>query len=357
MDFLQKRLLEREAENSFRKLRIETNKIDCCSNDYLGIATNDLIQINKNYKHGSSGSRLLRGNYALIEETEKIIASFHHAEAALIYNSGYDANVGLLSCIADRESTIIYDQLSHASIRDGIKLSKAQSFSFIHNDMEDLEKKLGHAKGNIFIVTEAVFSMDGDLAPLGEIVSIGKKYNANLIVDEAHSIGVIGENGSGLAQQLNLEDDCFARVFTFGKACGVHGAAVAGSKVLIDYLINFSRSFIYTTALPESSIAAIKRSYELFPKMIDERNQLLNLIKTFQESGLPLCKSPTPIQILLIPGNEAVKEKSMILQKENYDIRPIIYPTVPKGLERLRIVLHSFNTNKQLEKLVDILKN
>src|SRR5580698_6540274 len=162
-EFLNKKLAERKNQNAYRQLRLSNNKIDFCSNDYLGIVYNQSTvnnqQTKSNLKPGSTGSRLLSGNYPLIEETEKLIADFHNAEAGVIFNSGYDANVGLLSCTAQRGDTILFDYLSHASIRDGIRLSFAHSFSFAHNDIEDLEKKLKDAQGNIFVVTESVFSM------------------------------------------------------------------------------------------------------------------------------------------------------------------------------------------------------
>ncbi|HLK28560.1 MAG TPA: aminotransferase class I/II-fold pyridoxal phosphate-dependent enzyme, partial [Puia sp.] len=248
-DFLHKKLNERKEQNAFRQLRLPDHKIDFCSNDYLGIVKNNLIIWNQtencklkteNLRHGSTGSRLLTGNYPLIEETEKLIAKFHEAPSGLIFNSGYDANVGLLSCVPQRGDTIIYDYLSHASIRDGIRLSFAESFSFAHNRLDDLEKKLKVSKGNVFVVTESVFSMDGDCAPLNEIVSLCEKYNAHLILDEAHATGVVGEKGEGLAQHLGLHEKFFARMHTFGKAVGCHGAIVLGSKTLHDYLINFS---------------------------------------------------------------------------------------------------------------------
>src|SRR5581483_6736032 len=166
------------------------------------------------FKTGSTGSRLLSGNYKLIEETEKEIALFHRSEAALIFNSGYDANVGVLSSVPQKGDIVIYDFLSHASIRDGIRLSHAQSFSFAHNDLNDLEKKLQHAitivgNNNIFIITESVFSMDGDVCPLQELISLSKKYNAHIILDEAHATGVIGEEGEGLAQSTTMQNEIF----------------------------------------------------------------------------------------------------------------------------------------------------
>jgi 8-amino-7-oxononanoate synthase len=361
-DFLNKKLQDRIEANALRALIVNQNKIDFCSNDYLGIVKNKLIEnfASPNLSHGSTGSRLLSGNYELIEETEKMIAVFHQAEAGLIFNSGYDANTGILSCVPQKNDTIIYDQLSHASLRDGIRLSFATSFSFLHNNLQDLEKKLVSAKANsqnIFLVTESIFSMDGDYAPLKEIVDLCEKFNAALIVDEAHATGVAGEKGAGLVQQLKLEKKCFARIHTFGKACGAHGAIVLGSEKLKKYLVNFSRQFIYSTALPPAAVEAISISYKIFPSMEKERNHLNQLINVFKNRNLnfKILSSDTPIQIVVIPGNEEVKKVAKNLQENNFDIRPILYPTVPKGGERLRIVMHAFNTLDEVKKLLQIL--
>jgi 8-amino-7-oxononanoate synthase len=357
--FLQKKLEERTGKNALRQLKLPAGKIDFCSNDYLGIVHNNLLKnkIDVHLKTGSAGSRLLAGNYALIEETEQQIAAFHNAEAALIFNSGYDANLGVLSCVPQKGDVILYDQLCHASIRDGIRLSFAQSFSFAHNDIDELEKKLQAAAGsskNIFIATESVFSMDGDFCDLKSIIHLSKKYKAHLIIDEAHATGVIGEHGEGLVQKENMQNEIFCRIHTYGKACGVHGAAVLGSQKLKTYLINFARSFIYTTALPEHAIAAISASYKTFPFLHEERKHLQKLINSFQQSHLKFEKliSETPIQIVIIPGNEWVKQAAAQLQNANLDVRAILYPTVPAGKERLRIVLHSFNTMEQLQTLI-----
>ena len=362
-NFLNKKLGERKLSNAFRSLIVNDDKTDFCSNDYLGIVKNKLIEksIQKNVSYGSTGSRLLSGNYKLIEETENCIANFHEAEAGLIFNSGYDANTGLLSCVPQKGDVIIYDQLSHASIRDGIRLSFATSFSFLHNDINDLEKKLSaaiHLHQNIFVVTESVFSMDGDMAPLIEISKLCEKYNAGLIIDEAHATGIIGEKGEGLVQQLHLQKKCFARIHTFGKACGCHGAIVLGSAQLKQYLINFSRQFIYSTSLPPSATAAIGASYNIFPLLHKERNHLNNLIAFFKNKTLKynVLKSDTPIQVVIIPGNEEVKNVALSLQENKLDVRAILYPTVPKGKERLRIVFHSFNTTMEIEQLIRILE-
>lgn len=349
------KLNERAAQNALRKLQLPNGKIDFCSNDYLGVVKNNLLlKCNHNLLLGSTGSRLLAGNYELIEQLETRIAQFHHTEAALIFNSGYDANIGLLSCVPQRGNTVLYDYLSHASIRDGIRLSFATSHSFIHNDLNDLEKKLQLAKGKIFIVTESVFSMDGDTAPLQEMVALAKKYNAYLIVDEAHATGVIGNSGEGWVQHLNLQNDVFARIHTFGKACGCHGAAIVGSTNLRNYLINFARSFIYSTSLAPQSIAAIDESYKTFPALQKERQHLQQHIQHFTNTPIRYQKinSLSPIQAVIVSGNNEVRSLAASLQDKGFDIRPILYPTVPKGSERLRIVLHSFNTVDEIGNLL-----
>jgi 8-amino-7-oxononanoate synthase len=362
-NFLSRKLDERKAQNAFRQMQLSSGKVDFCSNDYLGMVRNRKLEERAgasfiNYRHGSTGSRLLAGNSLMAEETESFLASFHDAEAGVIFNSGYDANLGLLSSVPQRGDTIIYDFLSHASLRDGIRLSFAQSFSFRHNDLDDLEKKLQAATGNIFVVTESVFSMDGDMAPLEELVAICEKYKANLIVDEAHATGIVGPNGEGLVQQLGLQSTCFARVHTFGKAVGCHGAIVLGSASLRNYLVNFSRPFIYSTALPESSLAAIRLAYEIFPGMQAERDHLQQLVNVFRQQAFRYQKqvSATPIQVVVIPGNDAVKQVAIALQEAGMDVRPILYPTVPNGSERLRIVLHAFNSLQEVQQLCRLLQ-
>ncbi len=214
---------------------------------------------------GATGSRSITGNSQLAEETEQLIANFHGREAALIFNTGYMANVGLFSCIAGKGDTFISDEYIHASMIDGMRLSYANRLRFKHNDIADLEKKLKIATGNKIVAVESIYSMDGDEAPLKEIVAACKKHDALLIVDEAHATGVYGDKGDGLVCKYGLQNDVYAVVHTFGKALGLHGAVVTGSKVLRNFLLNQARSFIFTTALPPHNYLLVQKAYGLLP--------------------------------------------------------------------------------------------
>lgn len=342
-------LNKRRSDDSLRQLSLTGNLIDLCSNDYLGFARSQELKqqaLNAFEKvqgqlNGSGGSRLLSGNSALAEELEAFVAAYHGAEAGLIFNSGYDANLGLLSCIASKDDTIIYDERSHASIHDGVRLSRASTFMFRHNDTEHLAERLKQAKGQAFVVVESVYSMDGDLAPLKEIARMCEKHGALLIVDEAHATGVFGNGGRGLVSQAGLGEQVFARMHTFGKALGCHGAIVLGSNTLRDYLVNFARSFIYTTALPPHSLVSIRCAYDMLSISNDKILKINKLISLF--------KGTSPIQSLLVPGNENAKRAAKALQEAGYDVRAVLSPTVPKGSERLRVCLHAYNTEEEVK--------
>ncbi|MDT8412363.1 MAG: pyridoxal phosphate-dependent aminotransferase family protein [Vicingaceae bacterium] len=361
--YIYNELKKKKDVNSYRQLSVKHDLIDFCSNDYLGFAKEASIHlINNNtetVQFGATGSRLISGNYELTEETETFLAHFYNTNAALIFNSGYNANIGLFQCLPQRNDTIIYDEFIHASIRDGIRLSNATHFSFTHNNLATLEQKLSNAKGLVYVVVESVYSMDGDFAPITEIVAICKKYNAALMVDEAHAVGIFG-NGKGLVSELGLENDVFARITTFGKAFGVHGAAILGSNELRDYLINFSRAFIYTTALPLHSIISIKNAHEFLLQNLNRINTLKELINYFRSLTSNFepqtLNSYSPIQCIVIPGNNEVKTMAEKLQQNGFDVRPILSPTVPKGQERLRICLHSFNSKEEVDNLINTLK-
>ncbi len=359
--FLQKmqdELDTRQAQGLLRQLPTPIGeRIDFCSNDYLGFARK--LRVTSPTSGGATGSRLISGNSALAEALEQQIADFHSAEAALLFPSGYAANIGLLPAVAGRGDTIVYDKLIHASLRDGIRLSRAKALSFVHNDLTDLVKKLQSTEGQVFVVVESVYSMDGDQAPLAAIVDICQQHGALLIVDEAHGTGVIGKRGEGLVSALGLEDQVWARVHTFGKAIGSHGAAIVGSQLLKSYLLNFARSFIYATALPEHTLLSIQAAYEaLFTgsevAILQERVRyfLANCPACLRTALIP---STTPIQAVICPGNAQVMKLAAHLQENNLAILPIRYPTVSQGEERLRICLHSFNTNEEIDQLLNIL--
>jgi 8-amino-7-oxononanoate synthase len=366
-NILQQQLTEREEKGLLRKLTNLNLPFDFCSNDYLGFARSEELQKNieqevkkHKTKNGAGGSRLLSGNTTYIEETEQFIADFHQAESGLIFNSGYDANIGLLSSVPQRGDTIISDELIHASLIDGIRLSHANRLKFKHNNTDDLENKLKTTLGNRFVVVESVYSMNGDTAPLVEIAKICKQYNANLIVDEAHATGIFGRQGRGLVQQLNLEKEVFASVVTFGKALGIHGAIVLGSSILRDYLINFSRSFIYTTAAPLHNIIAVKNAYLMLAQsdkhlLINKKIELYNqLIQPIKQCIIP---SESAIQTIVFNNNKSTKAAAQHLQKNGFDVKAILSPTVPEGTERLRICLHTYNSDEEIKELVNHLKN
>lgn len=367
-----KKLQIREQNNALRKLPIQNDRIDFSSNDYIGFAKSEAIfnqthqfLINNNFiENGATGSRLISGNHPLYEITEKYLAHFHQSETALIFNSGYDANIGFFSSVPQKEDFILYDELCHASIRDGIQLSKAKSYKFNHNDYEDLERlilKFIDNKANLFIVTESVFSMDGDTPDFEKIVNLSEKYSCYLVVDEAHAIGVFGEKGEGLIQYNGYQNSVFARIVTFGKALGCHGAVILGSNELKEYLINFARSFIYTTGLSPHTIATIYIAYQQIENeekaisklkeniiLFNQQKQLLGLKPIF-------VRSKSAIQCSIIPGNEKVKNIAGQLQEKGFEVKAILSPTVPEGQERLRFCLHSYNSEKEIIDVLELL--
>lgn len=372
------KLENRKQNNSLRKLPSFNNLVDFSSNDYIGFSKSEAIfKLSHHYlieneimQNGATGSRLISGNHSLYQIAETFISEFHEAESALIFNSGYDANLGFFSAVPQRNDVILYDELSHASIRDGIVMSNAKSYKFCHNDFEDLERlivKFQSAKSqistNIYIVTETVFSMDGDSPNLEELVQLSEKYNCYLIVDEAHTLGVFGEKGEGLAQYLQLHNRIFARIMTFGKGLGCHGAVVLGSPELKEYLVNFARSFIYTTGLSPHSVATILIAYqnlEIEKETIDKLRQ--NIVFFNQQKNLlglkPMfVRSKSAIQSAIIPGNENVKRIAQQLQDKGFDVKAILSPTVPEGQERLRFCIHSFNSQEEISQLLELLSN
>jgi 8-amino-7-oxononanoate synthase len=362
----------RKLNNAYRTLSTQNNLIDFSSNDYLGFSKSESIfnkthqlLLDKNIKiNGATGSRLISGNHSLYTETEAFIANFHQSETALIFNSGYDANIGFFGCVPQRNDIILYDELCHASIRDGITMSHAKSYKFNHNDFEDLEQLIIRCHTElveVYIVTESVFSMDGDCPNLEELIVISEKYNCNLVIDEAHALGVFGLNGQGFVQELQQQNKIFARIVTFGKGLGCHGAAILGSQDLKDYLVNFARSFIYTTGLSPHSVATILVAYQALENNTIEIKKLReNIIHFNQEKQMlglkPIfVRSKSAIQSAIIQGNENVKKIANQIQEKGFDVKAILSPTVPEGQERLRICLHSYNTKEEILKLLKLL--
>jgi 8-amino-7-oxononanoate synthase len=367
---LLKRLVEREEINILRTLPEDIRGIDFSSNDYLGIGQNNTVFENAISilsekgiaNNGATGSRLLTGNSILFSEAEELLRNLHQADSALIFNSGYDANIGLFSSVPQRDDIILYDEFIHASIRDGIKMSNARNYKFEHNDLKDLlshilqGKKDTNSNREIYIVTESVFSMDGDSPDLKALSVLCRKYKCQLIVDEAHAIGLFGSNGCGRVQELELQENIFARIITFGKALGCHGAAILGSANLYKYLINFARSFIYTTGLPPHTVATVIAAYHFMtsPAGLKERKLLHENIALFNQEKERLgissffIPSSSAIHSCIIKGNNEVKQIAQIIQENSFDVRPILSPTVPKGEERLRFCLHSFNSKEDI---------
>jgi len=359
-DKLNQKLNKRKEEKAFRVLSdfngINGNKsywIDFFSNDYLGLAR---IEFEGSGGQGATGSRLLSGNTRYAEDLEQKLAVFFDAKAGLLFNSGFDANIGVFSTLPQRGDTIIFDELCHASIRDGIKLSNAHSFSFKHNDVEHLAQKLATAKGDIYVAIESIYSMDGDKAKLQEIATICEHYNAKLIVDEAHSGGLYGKEGRGVVSELGMEASVYIKLITFGKAYGRHGSIVLCDENTKDYLINFCRSFIYTTALPTHSLNQIEKVVDLSKMMGNMRTNLFDLVAHFKkiakEVNVNLIQSDSPIQSVLVVGNEKAKALEKHLQDKGFGIKAILSPTVKKGKERLRICLHGYNMKNQVNDLL-----
>lgn len=369
---LSQKLKKREAENALRELPSHNNLVDFSSNDYLGFSKEKWISkrtkeiLNQEaITNGATGSRLLTGNHKLYKKLEEQLCNFHNSEAALVFNSGYDANLGLFSAVPQRGDFIFYDELAHASIRDGIKLGNAKAYKFKHNSLEDLKNKIKLSaitnEASIYIVTESVFSMDGDSPDLMKFTTFCEENNYYLIVDEAHAVGVFNK---GLCHEHKVESKIFARIITFGKAMGNHGAAVLGSKALKEYLVNFARSLIYTTALPPHAIASTIAAYEFLISKHGKANQdsLLENIAYFKrllvEQGIAniFIESNSAIQCITIGGNVEVKTISKLFKEEGFNVKPILSPTVEVGKERLRFCLHAFNTKTAIKKAVQLLK-
>ena len=329
----------------------EKRLLNLSSNNYLGFADNRRIteefmkQTGGKYSFGSASARLLTGTLPVYNDLEHILAELYDKESALIFNSGYHANVGITSSLAQKGDVIFSDKLNHASIIDGMKLSNGKFFRYMHNDMQSLENLLKRERSNYnnaVIVTETVFSMDGDIADLKKIIELKQKYNCILVIDEAHAFGVFGQKGLGICEKLNLIDDIDLIIGTFGKAIGSMGAFAVGDKILIDFLINKARSFIFSTALPPINIAFTKWIIEKkLPYTYEKRQRLLTLSQKLGGSShiIPLHTN----------DNEKTVKMCETLYKNGYFTLPIRKPTVPTP--RIRLSLTTEISEQDLENL------
>lgn len=364
---LKERLQQRIAAAGLRKLQLSEGLVDLSSNDYLGLAKNPLVYVEQSARnrHGASGSRLLTGHSRQFESLEKQLADFYIAPAALVFNSGYDANMGLLSALPQKGDLVLFDELCHTSIREGLRLSDARSYKFTHNNLASLNALYTRWKkemsGDIYVVTESLFSMDGDSADLRALTQWCEQKQVFLILDEAH--GTSSGFGQGLAVENEIQDKVFARLITFGKALGAHGACILGSVELKEYLINFARPLIYTTALPPTTLGYLQALHEQrgSDQVMVRVNQLQEVIAYFLEQGTPLFSADKlssnqgPIQWFALKGNEEVLQLSATLKQHGFDVRAIRPPTVPAGQERLRICLHAYNTREEIDEFFRIL--
>lgn len=335
--------------------------LNLSSNNYLNFADNKKITqefldfAGNKYSFGSASARLLTGTLPVYKELEELLSNLYNKDATLLYNSGYHANVGISSAINQKGDVIFSDKLNHASIIDGMRLSDGKFFRFPHNNMEALEKLLERERKNYknaFIITESVFSMDGDIEDLKRIIKLKKKYNCIMIIDEAHAFGVFGEKGLGVAEELGIIDDVDLTVGTFGKSVGSMGAFVTGSKTMINFLINKSRSFIFSTALPPINIAFTKWIIEnKFPKTKAKRKNMLSIAKKMG--------SDSHIIPVVIGENKDTVDLCEVLFHNGYFTLPIRPPTVPVGTSRLRLSLTADIQEKDLtvlkEKINEVL--
>lgn len=371
LNHLSDQLNTRESEGLLRFLQDLAGMIDFCSNDYLGLSQHPALALaiqqeaqrrsenGKSLGHGATGSRLISGHSPIFDEFEQACADMHRAEAALLFASGYDANVGLIAALAQEGQVIFCDKLLHASLIDGLRLCKAEKRIFKHNDLGDLVKLLEQYPKETpkWIVVESIYSMDGDRAPLADLVALKNAFNAEIIVDEAHSGGLYGPEGSGLCVELGLEKEIFARVITFGKAWGNAGAVVLGSTILKDYLINFARPFIYSTAPSPQHVSSLLATLDFIKTQDSLRQKLQSNIQFFQShaQGNAWGKSQTAIQTFFVSGNQALRAAAKKAQEAGFAVKPIVYPTVAKGQERIRITLNANSQEKDMLSLIQTL--
>ena len=337
-----------------------------CSNDYLGLANHpdvvaSLRRASEQYGLGSGASHLVVGHSRVHHQLEEELAEFTGRERVLIFSNGYMANLGVISALLGKQDAVFQDRLNHASLLDAGLLSGARFQRYLHNDVQSLESRLQRTEARRkLVVTDGVFSMDGDVAPLSELAISCRQHHAWLMVDDAHGFGFLGENGGGVAESFALSQEALpVLVGTLGKAFGTAGAFVAGSEALIETLIQFSRTYIYTTSMPPAVAAATRTSLILLQEQHWRREHLNDLIRFFrsecQQLGLELMNSSTPIQPVLVGSAKKAIEMSQSLADQGIMVTAIRPPTVPRGTSRLRITLSAAHTHEHVERLLEAL--
>ncbi|KAF2703197.1 PLP-dependent transferase [Pleomassaria siparia CBS 279.74] len=377
----------RRAQSTLRTLTLPlAHQVDFSSNDFLSLSTSPLLRSSflkeltssSTLPIGSGGSRLLDGNSQYAEELEREIAAFHHAPSGLLFNSGFDANAGFFASVPQPDDVVVYDELVHASVHDGMRLSRAsQRVPFAHNCIVDLTRVLStllsqsealrDGKTHVFIAIEAVYSMDGDVAPLKSIVEVVEstlpRGGGYVVVDEAHATGVIGLHGRGLVCELGLEDRVFARLHTFGKALACNGAVILGSELLRHYLINYARPLIYTTFMSYPALAAIRASYGLLIQghtvaLASHLRHLIHFLFEALNTASPIfghllsIPSTCPSSPIFSIQTAEPKVLAKFMQDRGMMVRAVVPPTVPEGTSRVRVCLHAGNTREEITKLV-----
>ena len=371
LEDLQGRLRSLDEQNLRRSLR-PPRGLDLSSNDYLGLASHpgllkgiqERLATLEDEPAASPASRLLRGNTLRHMALEERLARWKGTEATLLFTSGYQANVGLLSAVVEPEDTVISDAANHASLIDGLKLARCRKVIVPHLDLEALEQALEQASsttetsgGRLFVVTESLYSMDGDIAPLDVYAELARRYGAELIVDDSHASGVYGKaRGSGLCEHFGIETEALAIVSTFGKSLASSGAFVAGSATLIDYLVNRCRAFIFTTASPPLHLAAIEAALDLLEQEPWRRDRVLELAEDvrqrLRQGGANCLDSRGPVVPVQIGDNQRALQLASLLQAEGFDVRAIRPPTVAPGTARLRLSIHADHRPDDLQRLV-----
>jgi len=367
MDLHYKKTLEkRKSQGILRKLKYVDGKVDFSSNDYLSLNQDEnwLAFLKKEipenlWFQSLSSSRLVSGNNKQKEEVESFFAQFYQAESSLFFNCGYSANLSIFSTLPGKNDTVIYDSDIHASIRDGLKMAICKSFNFKHNSLEDLENKLIRTKGQVYVAVESVYSMDGKKSPLLEIVELCEKYGALLIVDEAHSTGLFGNQGKGLCYELGIADRVFIRLMTFGKAIASHGAVLLCSEDLRQFFVNFARPFIYSTSPSTFEFLKAQKSVEFIAENPNLTSQLQEKITWFNSIVFPVenCDNRMPIIPFYNHSIEKLKSFEDLGIKNNFQFKTILPPTVAKGSECIRFSLQRLMNKEDLLKVGNLLKS